>query len=273
MNENVSKRRDWIKNVAIIFLAVMLVLTFFSNTIMNYSLPEVATQYVQRGTITAKIRGTGNVEATDPYNVMVKESRVISSVAVKQGDTVEKDQVLYYLEDAESDELKKAEDELEDLELTYMKGLFGGTVSPEIINKVASGNTDSFASYQAKVTDMQNRLDNAKKRVDECQKALDDLNLQSTVNSNNSTVNILPYENEVTQSTKNLENAQSDDSKAQAAFESDKAARIASLNSQIIEKEKQIEDLKALINSSTGNGSSGTTTDFNLQKKLPRKLF
>ena len=108
MNENVSKRRDWIKNVAIIFLAVMLVLTFFSNTIMNYSLPEVATQYVQMGTITAKIRGTGNVEATDPYNVMVKESRVISSVAVKQGDTVEKDQVLYYLEDAESDELKKA---------------------------------------------------------------------------------------------------------------------------------------------------------------------
>ena len=47
MNENVSKRRDWIKNVAIIFLTVMLVLTFFSNTIMNYSLPEVATQYVQ----------------------------------------------------------------------------------------------------------------------------------------------------------------------------------------------------------------------------------
>ena len=78
-----SKRRDWVKNAAIIFLAVMLVLTFFSNTIMNYSLPEVATQYVQRGTITAKVRGTGTVEATDPYNVMVKESRVISSVAVK----------------------------------------------------------------------------------------------------------------------------------------------------------------------------------------------
>ena len=109
-----SKRRDWVKNAAIIFLAVMLVLTFFSNTIMNYSLPEVATQYVQRGTITAKVRGTGTVEATDPYNVVVKESRVISSVAVKQGDTVEKDQVIYYLEDAESDELKKAEDELGD---------------------------------------------------------------------------------------------------------------------------------------------------------------
>ena len=40
-------RRDWVKNAIIIFLAVLLVLTFFSNTIMNYSLPEVAAQYPQ----------------------------------------------------------------------------------------------------------------------------------------------------------------------------------------------------------------------------------
>ena len=31
-----SSRKDWIKNLAIIFLSIMLVLTFFSNTIMNY---------------------------------------------------------------------------------------------------------------------------------------------------------------------------------------------------------------------------------------------
>ena len=49
MDAEKSKRRGWIKNIAIIFLAVMLVLTFFSNTIMNRSLPEVATQYVQSG--------------------------------------------------------------------------------------------------------------------------------------------------------------------------------------------------------------------------------
>ena len=46
MNENGKKKREWVKTAAIIFLSVMLVLTFFSNTIMNYSLPEVATQYV-----------------------------------------------------------------------------------------------------------------------------------------------------------------------------------------------------------------------------------
>ena len=46
MIEEKVKKRGWIKNVAIIFLSVLLVLTFFSNTIMNHSLPEVSAQYV-----------------------------------------------------------------------------------------------------------------------------------------------------------------------------------------------------------------------------------
>lgn len=90
MNENGSKKREWVKTAAIIFLTVLLILTFFSNTIQNYSLPEVATQYVQSGTITAKIRGTGTIESGDPYEVKVTESRKVSSVAVKVGDTVQK---------------------------------------------------------------------------------------------------------------------------------------------------------------------------------------
>ena len=99
MNENGGKkRREWVKNAAIIFLSVMLVLTFFSNTFMNYSLPEVAAQYVQSGTITAKIRGTGTVESGDPYNVKISETRTISSVLVKTGDKVEKGAPLLLLE-------------------------------------------------------------------------------------------------------------------------------------------------------------------------------
>ena len=264
MNEKeTKKKREWVKNAAIVFLSIMLVLTFFSNTIMNYSLPEVATQYVQRGTITAKVRGTGNVEAADPYNVMVKESRVISSVAVKQGDTVEKDQVLYYLEDAESDELTKAKDELEELELNYMKGLFGANVSPEIISKVANGNVDGFSALQAKVTDMQNRLDAAQARVKECQDNLDKLNLQRTTSNNDATVNTIPYENEVTQSTTNLENAQTAESNAQQEFENEKARQLAALNNQIAEKQKEISDLETLVSNGqnvTGSTGGSTTT-------------
>jgi len=72
MEQNKSKRKEWVKNAAIIFLSVLLVLTFFSNTIMNYSLPEVATQYVESGSITAKVRGNGTVESGDPYSVKLK---------------------------------------------------------------------------------------------------------------------------------------------------------------------------------------------------------
>lgn len=241
MNENEGrKKREWVKNAAIVFLTIMLILTFFSNTIMNYSLPEVATQYVQSGSITAKVRGTGNVEATDPYNVVVKESRVISSVAVKQGDEVEKDQVLYYLEDKESDELKTAEKELGELELAYMKGLFGGTVSPEIINKVSSGRTDSFSSYQAMVTDMQDRLQAAEKRVQDCQKAVDDITLQSTINTNDSTVSTIPDELEKDKATTDL-------AVAELMFNQEKEERVAELTKEINEVKYQIDDLDTLI--------------------------
>ncbi len=251
--KNTTKRREWVKNAAIIFLTIMLLLTFFSNTIMNYSLPEVATQYVQTGTITAKVRGTGKVEASDPYNVIAKESRVITSVAVKQGDIVEKDQVIYYLEESESDELTKAEQELEDLELNYMKGLFGANVSPEVITKVANGNIDSFSQLQGKVTDMQNRLEAAKKRVEECQKNVDDLTLQSTKDTNNAGV-----------STKNEEltkdQATTDLTEAQNRFEKDKAATIASLNAQITEVNSQIADLEKLLASTGTTGSTSGST-------------
>lgn len=250
--KNKGKRREWVKNAAIIFLTIMLILTFFSNTIMNYSLPEVATQQVQRGTITAKIRGTGNVEATDPYNVVAKESRVISSVAVKQGDTVEKDQIIYYLEDAESEELTKAEQELEDLELAYMKGLFGANVSSEVISKVANGNIDNFSQLQAKVTDMQNRLDAAKARVDECQKKVDEITLQSTKATNDASVSTKGDELDKDKATLDL-------SQAQSQFEKNKAATIASLNAQISSVQDDINDLITLIRNAESEIPAGKT--------------
>ncbi|MCI8936714.1 MAG: biotin/lipoyl-binding protein [Lachnospiraceae bacterium] len=256
MNEKDGrKRREWVKNAAIIFLTIMLVLTFFSNTIMNYSLPEVATQYVQSGSITAKVRGTGNVEATDPYNVVVKGSRVISSVAVKQGDVVEKDQVLYYLEDKESEELTQAQKELDDLQLTYMKGLFGNNVSSEVISKVANGNIDGFASLQAKVADMQSRLDAAEKRVKECTDALNNLSLQSTVNNNNADVNTIEAESAVTQADLDLSNAQNSAANAEKAFTDKINAEKARVTNEINELKRQIEDVQTLIN------GAGSVTD------------
>ena len=118
-----TKRREWVKTFAIIFLVVLLILTFFSQTIMNRSLPEVVAQYVESGTINAKIRGSGAVSADETYDVTISQTRKIRSVLVKVGDTVNAGDVLFMLEPADSEELKTAQKTLSDLELAYQKSL------------------------------------------------------------------------------------------------------------------------------------------------------
>ena len=181
MNEDARKKREWVKTAAIVFLSVMLVLTFFSNTIMNYSLPEVAIQYVQSGTITAKIRGTGVVESGDPYNIEVAQSRKVASVAVRVGDYVEKGDVLLYLEDEESEELKAAQEALDQAWRNYDKALLSADITAADI--AAAGGNTSTTSYRQQITSAQKAVDNAQKRVDNLQAQLNDLTRQKTLAS------------------------------------------------------------------------------------------
>ena len=116
-----SKKRELIKTIAIIFLVILLILTFFSNTFMNYSLPEVATQMVSSGTINAKIRGSGSVSANESYEVIINQTREVRSVCVKVGDAVQQGDLLFVLGDIESEELKNAQEQLQTLELDYQK--------------------------------------------------------------------------------------------------------------------------------------------------------
>lgn len=122
-----TKNRGWVKNAAIIFLTVLLLLTFLSNTIMNRSLPEVAAQYVNSGSVTTRVRGTGTVTANESYEVKLTQSRKIQSVAVRVGDQVSVGDVLVYLTGEQSDELKIAQSELESMELAYQKALLTAT--------------------------------------------------------------------------------------------------------------------------------------------------
>lgn len=183
MNENRTKRREWVKTAAIIFLAVMLVLTFFSNTIMNYSLPEVAAQYVQSGTITAKIRGTGVVESGDPYNVMVKQTRKVTSVAVRAGDEVQQGDVLLYLDDEESEELKTAQDALEAAQEAYDTALLAADVNAGVIKDSHSNIPTS--SFRQQITDAQAAVEKAQKDVDEWQNKYDDFTKQLDLTPSN----------------------------------------------------------------------------------------
>lgn len=120
---NSNRKREIIKTVLIIFLAGLLVLTFFSNTIMNRSLAEISTERVTSGKLTERIRGSGLVESNQSYGVMVEGNKVVDTVKVKTGKEVEKGDVLFTVGTGESEELTAAEDALAALELDYQKAL------------------------------------------------------------------------------------------------------------------------------------------------------
>jgi len=129
MKDMEVKKRGWVKNAAIIFLIVMLVLTFFSNTIMNRSLPEVAAQYTTSGSITARIRVTGTVTANESFDVKVGQTRTVSEVPVRLGDKVNVGDVLIRLTGAESEELEDAKTALRTAEVTLETEILNSALS------------------------------------------------------------------------------------------------------------------------------------------------
>lgn len=122
MEANV-KNREWVKNAAIIFLAVLLGLTFFSNTIMNRSLAQVSTAYVTSDTISAKVKGSGVAEAQGIYEVKGESTRKIVEVLAKVGKPVEAGDTLFVLSGGTSQELETALEELDSLRTAYSRSL------------------------------------------------------------------------------------------------------------------------------------------------------
>ena len=172
MSNDSASRRAWIKNAAIIFLVILLLLTFFSNTILNYSLPEVSAQYTSSGTLSTAIKASGTVKANASYNVVyeadaadsadgVTQTRKVVSVFVKEGQTVEKDAPILELKGGASEQLKSAQDEYDKLRREYDLGILGDNVS-----NITSDKT---------ISDAQKALENAKDELAKLQKNYNDL--------------------------------------------------------------------------------------------------
>ena len=246
-NKEKASRKDIIKNVAIGFLSVMLVLTFFSNTIMNYSLPQVASQQISSGPVSPQVRGTGDVNAEDPYNVTVKETRKISGVAVKEGDHVEEGDVIYYLEDKESTELAEAKTQLDEFELTYEQALFSGDIPDEVISSVRNGKKSSYDSFQAELKAVKDTYEAALDADEEAQAVVDYLTQKKAYDGAGSAYNAATPNYELAQ-------AQAD----QAGVDPEDEDRSEDLEKKIAELEKNAAQL----------GTYGDQLSFSYDQKL-----
>lgn len=166
MSNDSASRRAWVKNVAIIFLVILLLLTFFSNTIMNYSLPEVSAQYTSSGTLSTAIKASGTVKANASYNVIyeadvaetengVSQTRKVLSVYVKEGQTVEKGDPILELKGGASEQLKAAQDEYDKLKREYELGLLSDNVSSLESNRDISDDQKSLANAKEELAKLQ----------------------------------------------------------------------------------------------------------------------
>ncbi|MDR0905955.1 MAG: HlyD family secretion protein [Oscillospiraceae bacterium] len=192
MNKKEAKSRGWVKNVAIVFLAVLAVLTFFSNTILNRSLPEVSGVNAYGGEISTAVRISGQVEASDAYFVSLAGTapRQIKSILVRAGDDVEAGQVLFELEplDTDNEAVRQAQKAVQAARDAYQSELIG-YASTDFETQVqidaaedalddARGKQNKLALSQAQLASATNTYTYAKERAAKIDQDLKDIDQQ-----------------------------------------------------------------------------------------------
>ncbi len=225
-----TDRKDKIKNITIIFLLVMLILTFFSNTIMNYSLVEVSTQQVTSGQITSKVRGSGSVEASDSYSVTIEETRKIATVNVKKDAEVATGDLLFTLEDTDSDELDAAKKSLNEAQAAYESAVLTAGITVAERQSIEAGKGSSLTQKQNEIAAANQRVKDAQAAVDAAQASVDKIKAQIDAVSN-STADTTAEEKAVLDAEKKNSEAQDSLTSAESTYTPVKSAYDAALAS------------------------------------------
>ena len=142
-------KKKLIRRIAIIFIIILLLLTFFSNTIMNYSLPEISTVTVSRGSVSEKVRCQGTVEVSKDLEVTVSGERVVKEVLVEDGDEVKEGDVIMVFDASENDAIAEAEKELETMEIDYEKTKLGRSEKDNTTAKAVTSAKTNLENAQA----------------------------------------------------------------------------------------------------------------------------
>ncbi|MEG1382024.1 MAG: biotin/lipoyl-binding protein, partial [Ruthenibacterium sp.] len=83
------------------FFALMVVLTLVARAMANAAVPTVTTAFASRGILTQSISVQGSIAAAGSVPLAVPAGITVQSVAVKEGETVEKGQEIAAFDNAE----------------------------------------------------------------------------------------------------------------------------------------------------------------------------
>lgn len=114
---NETKSRKWVVKAIIAFVVVLALLTFFSNTIMNATIPKVVGKSPARGNLSYSNNATATVEAVDAvkYEVPAEiDGRTVDTAYVSDWDYVFEGDLLFTLKVLEDEtELEQLQTELD----------------------------------------------------------------------------------------------------------------------------------------------------------------
>lgn len=154
-----KKQRAWVKWAAIGFFAVMLLLTFFSGTIRNLTLPEISTQPVTAGTISPVIACSGMTEAGQSTIMPAAWSGFVMERSVQPGSRVNSGDVLIVVNYLDDGTLAAKQAQLDQQESAYTEAQLSASVSSD---------SGAWAEYQI----LQNNLTAAKEQQARCREYL-----------------------------------------------------------------------------------------------------
>jgi HlyD family secretion protein len=100
---NLVKKKT-IARIAAIFTGIMILMTFFSNTINNFSLPRVELENPISGALIKEVTGEGVLEAVDEISIYASQGRRVEEIKGKAGEKVSKGQVIAILEKKDLEE-------------------------------------------------------------------------------------------------------------------------------------------------------------------------
>ncbi|KUO75422.1 MAG: hypothetical protein APF77_01390 [Clostridia bacterium BRH_c25] len=100
-----AARKKVTGKLLVIFIVMMVLLTFFSNTINNFTFPRVTLESPAGGALVKEISGKGAIEAKSVFEEYVDTSLKVLNVNVQAGDVVKKGQPIISLD---IDELKSS---------------------------------------------------------------------------------------------------------------------------------------------------------------------
>ena len=117
-DENKKKKsRKWIIKALIIFLVIMGILTFFSNTIMNMTLTQVSTQQVYGATLSSIARASGTLHANTEKQIKATGDWTIDEVPVfLYQEVTEGDTLATFAQPETKEDLEAAKKELEEMD-------------------------------------------------------------------------------------------------------------------------------------------------------------